>query len=235
MAAKAEAIVIALDGPAAAGKSTVGAAVAAALALTFAESGKLYRALAYQALRRGIALDDEKTLAALARETSLSYEVRAGAPAIIIDGEDVTAALAGPEMAAAASTISAHAEVRAALLALQRRLARPPGVVMEGRDIGTVVFPNAQFKFYLDASLAARAGRRAAELNAAGERITVAEVERQLAARDRRDATRDVAPLRRAPDAVYIDTSDMTFAEVVNYVVGVVRRGGAVGGENVAR
>jgi len=216
-------IVIALDGPAGAGKSTVGLAVARALGFTFVETGKLYRAVALQALRLGVPLGDAAALAAMCAVTDLVYELRAAGPAVILDGEDVTASLAAPPVTEAASAVSANADVRAALLPLQRRLARPRGVVMEGRDIGTVVFPDAAFKFYLDASLGARAERRARDLAALGEETTPSKVAMDLEARDRRDAGRAVAPLRRADDAIYVDTTDMTFEQVVEFIVNVVR------------
>jgi len=216
-------IIIALDGPAGAGKSTVGLAVARKLGLAFVETGKIYRALAFKALRRGIAPDDGDALAALCEDTDIRYEMRADGPAVFLDGEDVTAALTSPEVTAAASVISAHPRVRAAVLPLQRQLCRPPGVVMEGRDIGTVVLPTARFKFFLDAALATRAARRARDLAARGQNVTVSDVAAALAARDGRDAARDCAPLRRADDAIYVDTTDMTLAEVVDFIVGVVR------------
>ncbi|HUU57481.1 MAG TPA: (d)CMP kinase [bacterium] len=218
------AIVVALDGPAASGKSTVGLAVARRLGFAFVETGKLYRALAYKALRERVALDDGKALAALFNNTKVEYELREREPVIKIDGEDVTAALGAAEVAEAASAISALPEVRAVLLPLQRRLARPPGVVVEGRDVGTVVFPDAPCKFFLDASIAERARRRARDFAARGREVDAAEVEKDLAARDRRDSARAIAPLKRAEGAVYIDTTGVAFADVVESIIERVKR-----------
>jgi cytidylate kinase len=216
-------MVVALDGPAASGKSTVGLAVARSLGFAFVETGKLYRALAYKALEEGVALDDGDALAALFAGTDVEYGLEAGRPVIAVDGRDVTAELATAEVAEAASAISAFPQVRAALLPLQRRLAKPPGVVVEGRDMGTVVFPDAPCKFYLDASIAERARRRARDFAAQGRQVNVAALEKELAARDRRDAGRAVAPLRRADDAVYIDTTGVPFDDVVAKIVQRVR------------
>jgi cytidylate kinase len=217
-------MVVALDGPAASGKSTVGLAVARRLGFAFVETGKLYRALAHKALSEGVPLDDGDALAELFAGTDVEYGLEEGRPVIAVDGRDVTAELATGEVAEAASAISAFAQVRAALLPLQRRLAKPPGVVVEGRDMGTVVFPDAPCKFYLDASIAERARRRARDFAAAGREVDAAEVEKDLAARDRRDEGRAVAPLRRAEDAVYIDTTGVAFDDVVDKIVERVQR-----------
>jgi len=214
-----------MDGPAGAGKSTVGLAVARALGFNFVETGKLYRAVAWKAIRAKIARDDERALAALCARLKVSYELSPDGPHVAVDGEDVTAALGGPDVADAASAVSANPNVRAALLPLQRRLARPPGVVMEGRDIGTVVFPAAKYKFFLDATPAVRARRRCRDFARMGIAADEAMVTRDLVARDGRDAARTTAPLRRARDAVYVDTSDIPFDEVVELIVGRVRAG----------
>jgi cytidylate kinase len=218
-----EPIIVALDGPGASGKSSVGLAVARRLKFNFVETGKLYRALALKALREGTPLEGGSALAELFARTRVAYEFRGGEAVVEVDGEDVTAELAAAEVAEAASAISALPEVRGVLLPLQRASARAPGVVVEGRDIGTVVFPDATYKFYLDASVAERARRRARDFAAAGRNVDVAEVERDLAARDERDAAREAAPLRRADDAVYVDTTDVAFDEVVNFIVNYIR------------
>jgi cytidylate kinase len=218
-----EPVVVALDGPAASGKSSVGLAAARRLKFNFVETGKLYRALALKALREGLPLDDGPALGRLFAGTRVNYEFRGAKAVVEVDGEDVAAELAAAEVAGAASAISALAEVREVLLPLQRALAKPPGVVVEGRDVGTVVFPDAAYKFYLDASVAERARRRARDFAAAGQNVDVNEVERDLAARDERDAARAAAPLRRADDAVYVDTTDVAFDEVVSFIVNYVR------------
>lgn len=221
------AVVVALDGPAAAGKSTVGRAVARRLGFSFVETGKLYRVLALIAVRDGLPRDDGPRLAGAFNKADVRYAVSGGEPFVTVDGEDVTARLAGGDVAEAASAISALPEVRAALLPMQRRLTEPPGAVVEGRDVGTAVFPDAAYKFYLDASPAERARRRAGDFAAAGKDVAAEEVERDLAARDGRDVARDAAPLRRADDAVYVDTTARTFEDVVDFIVECVERGEA--------
>jgi cytidylate kinase len=220
------AVVIALDGPAGSGKSTVGRAVARRLGFSFVETGKLYRAVALKGLRAGLPLDDGPRLAAAFEDADVRYGLRDGDPFVTLDGEDVTAELAGGEVAEAASAVSALPDVRAALLPLQRRLAEPPGAVVEGRDIGTVVFPDAAYKFYLDASPAERARRRARDFAAVGKAIAAEEVEKDLEVRDGRDEGRAAAPLKRADDAVYVDTTGMSFDEVVDFIVDYVKRRG---------
>jgi cytidylate kinase len=217
--------VIAIDGPAGAGKSTVARAVAERLGLIYADTGKLYRALALKAAWADIRIDDSEAIKALSRETDIEYKYIDGESRVYLDGADVTDELAASEtVGELASALSALPEVRAALLEVQRSLARPPGLVMEGRDIGTVVFPEATVKFYLDASVEERARRRLNDLLAKGEDVTLDEVVGQLRARDERDKNRAVAPLRRADDAVYVDTTDMTFDEVVDLLANGVNR-----------
>ncbi len=219
------AVVVALDGPAAAGKSTVGRAIARRLGFSFVETGKLYRVLALIAVRDKLPLDDGPRLAAAFNKADVRYAVNDGEPLVTVGGEDVTGRLAGGDVAEAASAISALPEVREALLPMQRRLAEPPGAVVEGRDVGTVVFPDAAYKFYLDASPAERARRRAGDFAAMGKDVAAEEVERDLAARDNRDAARAAAPLRRADDAVYVDTTATAFEEVVDFIVEYVAKG----------
>jgi cytidylate kinase len=216
---------VALDGPAASGKSTVGLAVARRLGYAFVETGKLYRALAWKARAEGLPLADGAALAAAFESTDVEYRLDEDGPKVLVDGRDVTADLSSAEVAEGASAISALPEVRAILLPLQRRLARPPGVVVEGRDIGTVVFPDAPYKFFLEASIEERARRRAGDFAAAGKSLDPAEVERDLATRDARDRDRATAPLRRADDAVLVDTTAKSFDEVVDYITAVVLEG----------
>lgn len=216
---------VALDGPAAAGKSTVGLAVARRLGFAFVETGKLYRALAFKALHEKLPLGEGAQLAAVFEGTDVRYGTRDGEPTVAVDGEDVTAKLGTADVAEAASAISALPEVREVLLPLQRRLVRAPGAVVEGRDIGTVVFPDAAYKFYLDASPAERARRRARDFAAVGNEVAAEDVQRDLGARDGRDVARAAAPLRRADDAVYVDTTAMTLEEVVDFIVDYVQKG----------
>jgi cytidylate kinase len=212
--------VIAIDGPAGAGKSTVARAVAERLGFIYADTGKLYRALALKAERAGVSLNDKTAVKSLCDATEIEYRYIDGESRVFVDGIDVTDELTASEtVGELASALSALPEVRATLLNVQRSFAKPPGLVMEGRDIGTVVFPDATVKFYLDASVEERARRRLKDLLAKGEDVTFEEVVEQLRSRDERDKNRAVAPLRRADDAIYVDTTDMTFDEVVDNIV----------------
>jgi cytidylate kinase len=218
--------VIAIDGPAAAGKTTVGRQTGSHLGYPFLDTGAIYRAMTRTALRRGEDLSDEDALSELA--ASISVDV--GPPAadsiepctIFVDGEDVTRNLRQPEVEAAVSLVSRVAGVREALVKVQRDLAGRNAVVMAGRDIGTVVLPQADLKVYLDASVEERARRRFAELSALGMDPTEEGVLRDLRRRDRIDSERSLSPLRPAEEAVVIDTDGLTLEEVVQRVLELV-------------
>ncbi len=212
-------LVIALDGPAASGKSTVGPLVAQRLGYTYFDTGLLYRAVTLLAIRQQISPDDEPRLAALA--TDMAFEVRT--TTVLLDGQDVTAALRSPAVNQHVSAVSALSQVRAALLEQQRRLAAPGGVVMAGRDIGTVVLPDAHLKLFLTASAAARAQRRYREQRDRGEHITYAAALAALRRRDRRDSSRSTAPLKPAADAMMLDTTCLSVPTVVERVLAAVR------------
>lgn len=205
-------LVIAIDGPSGAGKSTAGRIVAARLGYVFLDTGAMYRALALKALRTRTALDNEPALAALARDTRI--DLGAGGT-VAVDGEDVTAALRTREVSTAASQVSVHPAVRRVMVARQQELGRRGGVVMDGRDIGTAVFPDADLKFYVDADPARRAVRRRKELADAGIQADLAVIEREIRERDHADSTRADSPLTRAADAVHVDTTTMGLDEVV--------------------
>lgn len=205
--------VIAIDGPAGAGKSTVARALAARLGLFLLDTGAIYRTVALAASRANIPFSDGKRLGELAAGLQIRFDPEGR---VWLFGEDVSTAIRTPEMSQGASTVSAHPEVRAALLELQRRLARTGGCVVEGRDIGTVVLPDAQVKIFLTASLEVRARRRYDELTARGVAVDLGATLRELAERDHRDSTREVAPLKAAADAVPVDTSGLTQVEVVD-------------------
>jgi len=204
--------VIAIDGPAGSGKSTLARLLAARLGYAYLDTGAMYRAIAYLALRDGVATDDGASLAALAREARLSF---AADGRIVAAEHDVSEEIRRPAVSAAVSEVSAHPEVRAVLLEEQRRIGAVQDIVIEGRDIGTVVFPAAPVKLFLTASAEIRAERRRRELIAGGEHVGIDETLRAMVARDAYDSQRVVAPLRRADDAVELDTSGLDIDQVV--------------------
>ena len=214
-------LVIAIDGPSGAGKSTAGRIVAQRLGYTFLDTGAMYRALALKALQARVALDDERALAGLARGTTI--ELEEGGHGVRLDGEDVTGAVRTRDVSAAASRVSAHPQVRRQMVARQQELGRLGGVVLDGRDIGTAVFPDADVKFYVDADPRRRAVRRHEELAAAGTESDVDVIEREIRARDHADSTRADSPLTRAPDAVAIDSSAIGVEGVVERMLAVIR------------
>ena len=226
--ARPRGLVIAIDGPSGAGKSTAGRALADRLGYVFLDTGAMYRALALQALRRGVARHDAEAVAALARQSRI--DLAPGGEGVRLDGEDVTAAIRTREVSAAASQVSVHREVRREMVARQRDMGRGGGVVLDGRDIGTAVFPDADVKFYVDADPAQRARRRHEELAAAGVDADLRAIEDEIRARDQVDSTRTDSPLTRAPDAVHVDTTGLDPRTVVDRMLDVVaarRRGRA--------
>jgi CMP/dCMP kinase len=216
-------VVVTIDGPAGAGKSTVARRLARALDYRLLDTGAIYRAVALVAQRRGVDWSDGPALAEVARDLDIEFAFEGDVNHVRIEGDDVTAAIRTPEMSRGASTVSAHPEVRSALLDLQRRLGAGGGVVVEGRDTGTVVFPNAHAKFFLTASDEERAHRRQAELAASGQAPDFATTLREMRERDQRDASRDVAPMRAADDAEEVDTSGVGLDDVVTRLLAAVR------------
>lgn len=220
--------VVAIDGPAGAGKSTVTRKVAERLGYVIVDTGALYRVVALAAERAGVDFDDEAKASALAEALVAENAVQLrrsadGANQVLLRGQDVSLAIRAQNIGQGASKVSAHPGVRAALLELQRGQGREGGVVLEGRDIGTVVFPDAEAKFYLTASADVRAQRRRDELAARGTPPSLAEVLSEVNERDRRDSTRPIAPLRQADDAKLVDSSLLSVEQVVELIVATVR------------
>jgi CMP/dCMP kinase len=221
VSARARGLVIAIDGPSGAGKSTAGRALAERLGYVFLDTGAMYRALALRALRAGVSLDDAEALAELAR--SLRIELLDQGGRVRLDDADVTADLRTREVSAAASRVSVHPAVRREMVRRQQDMGALGGVVLDGRDIGTAVFPNADVKFYVDADPARRAVRRQAELAAAGLPADLSAIEREIRERDHADSTRADSPLTRAPGAISVDTTAHTPDEVVERMLAAVR------------
>ena len=204
--------VLAIDGPAGAGKSTTARGVAQRLGLLHVDSGSMYRAVAWKAVQAGVSLEDESALVALLDRS----RIEPGPDGVTVDGEPVEAAIRTASAGEAASRVALHSGLRKRLVALQRSFARPPGLVMEGRDIGSVVFPDADLKIYVTATPEARAERRFQELQSKGEHADPRDIEAQIRERDRRDSERTVSPLVRAPDAILLDTTILGEEEQVD-------------------
>lgn len=212
-------LTIAIDGPAGAGKSTVAKLVAQQLHYLYIDSGAMYRAVALAAIRRGISLKDGVALDRLVSQLDIDLERNPAGNRVRLNGEDVTEAIRQPEVSAGASAVAVFPEVRHRLVARQRLMAAGGGVVMDGRDIGSVVLPDADRKFYITASLAERARRRGEQLAAAGHAVDLRALEQEIARRDEQDAERSVAPMVPAADAYIIDTTGCTVEDVVGVIL----------------
>jgi CMP/dCMP kinase len=212
-------IIIAIDGPSGVGKGTVSRALASALGFTHVDTGAMYRAVGWAAIQRGLSLSDEAAVSALAADLRLAVENSR----VRVNDIDITRAVRTPEIDKAATAVARMPKVRAILVERQRGLARGRGVVMEGRDIGTVVFPDADVKIYLDASPEERARRRAADPAHGGGPQELATVATALAARDKIDTTRAASPLMVAPDAIVVDTTDISVEAAVEKVMEIVK------------
>ncbi len=220
---KGERLIIAIDGPSGAGKSTLAKRLAKELEFVYLDTGAMYRALALKVLRQGIDLADDARLAELIGSTGIDLNENCGKMEVLLDGADVAAEIRTPEVSQMASKVSALRAVRARMLELQRAMGRRGNVVAEGRDIGTVIFPEAEVKIFLEASVSERARRRYDELIASGRAVDLVETLREIEERDKRDSERDVAPLRKAEDALMIDSSRVTADEVAALVLAHVQ------------
>ena len=215
-------LVVAIDGPAGAGKSTVAQLAAKELGYTYIDTGAMYRAVAWKVLQQGGEVTDEKILAVIPDiDVDLSYEN--GKTTVRVDGQDVTGEIRTPEVSHIVSQVAALAPVREKMVDLQRKMAERGGVLMDGRDIATNVLPGADVKIYLTASIAERANRRYKELREKGLAVNLADIERDIAARDKADMEREISPLVQAEDATLLDTTGMTIPEVVARIIGMCR------------
>ena len=214
---------IAIDGPAGAGKSTIAKAVAKRENLIYVDTGAMYRAMAFFMLREKVNLADAEAVALKCAEADITIRYENGVQVVLLNGENVNGFLRTEEVGNAASTISVIGKVREKLVELQKKLAAESNCVMDGRDIGTCVLPNAQLKIYLTASSLVRAKRRYEELAAKGEVCNLEKIRADIEERDYRDMHREISPLRQAEDAILIDSSDMTVEEVISRIISLVK------------
>ena len=212
---------IAIDGPAGAGKSTVAQKVAKELSFVYVDTGAMYRAMALYLLRQGVNREKPDEIGEACQNAEISIEYQNGEQIVLLDGENVNAHLRTEEVSAMASVSSAVPRVREKLLDLQRKLARTMSVVMDGRDIGTTILPDADVKIYLTASSLTRARRRYLEYQEKGEACDLAEIQKTIEERDQRDMTREISPLCQAEDAVLVDSSELTIDETVEKILSV--------------
>jgi len=215
---------VAVDGPAGAGKSTIAKAVAKKLGLIYVDTGAMYRAMALHMLKTGVDIEDDAAVIAECVKPDITIKYEDGIQVVYLNGENVNAYLRTEEVGNAASKTSVLMPVRVRLVELQRKLAAESDCIMDGRDIGTCVLPNADVKIYLTASSAVRAKRRYDELTAKGEVCDIAEIQRIIEERDYRDMNREASPLKQAEDAILVDTSDMTVQEVTDRIISICKR-----------
>jgi cytidylate kinase len=212
-------LIVAIDGPAGAGKSTVAKRLAKALGYRYIDTGAMYRAFAWKVMENEIDVKDEEKLERILKRTKIELEENNGDPRVLLNGSDVTARIRTPELSQLASKVSTLKVVRERMVALQRAMAREGGVVAEGRDMGTVVFPQAEVKIYLDASLKERARRRFDELQDKGKRAILKETLKEMEERDQRDRERALAPLAQAEDAIIIDSTYFSVDDVLDKIM----------------
>lgn len=221
---------IAIDGPAGAGKSTVAKAISRELGIIYLDTGAMYRAVALKAIRSGIDTKDQQAVEAMVKNIDIRIEYRDSEQRIFLDGTDVTRSIRTPEVSVGASDVAVIPAVREKMVELQRRIARENDVVMDGRDIGTYVLPDASYKFFLTASLDERAKRRFNEMRANGMTgVSLEDVRKDIEYRDRNDSSRSFAPLSKAPDALEIDTTGISPEEVVRMIMDIIKNRKTVG------
>lgn len=215
-------IVVAIDGPAGAGKSTIAKLAAEKLGYAYIDTGAMYRSVAWKFLQTGKAFDED-FISGLSKIMLIDFKPEAKINRVFVDGTEVTDAIRTPEVTAIVSRVAAIGAVREAMVDQQRRMGEAGGVLMDGRDIGTVVFPNAQLKIFLTASVEERARRRYAEMVAKGQQVDLQQLQADIAERDKQDSERAISPLRQAEDALLLDTSDMGISEVTDRILQLVQ------------
>lgn len=215
-------IVVAIDGPAGAGKSTIAKLAAEKLGYAYIDTGAMYRSVAWKFLQTGKAFDED-FISGLSKTMLIDFKPEAKINRVFVDGTEVTDAIRTPEVTAIVSRVAAIGAVREAMVDQQRRMGEAGGVLMDGRDIGTVVFPNAQLKIFLTASVEERARRRYAEMVAKGQQVDLQQLQADIAERDKQDSERAISPLRQAADALLLDTSDMGISEVTDRILQLVQ------------
>lgn len=219
---------IAVDGPAGAGKSTIAKSIAQKLGIVYVDTGAMYRAMALFMLKNNILPQESDKISAACRNADITIRYENGEQIVLLNGENVNGLIRTEEVGNMASASSVNKDVRIKLVELQQKLAETTSVIMDGRDIGTCVLPDAEVKVYLTASSAVRAKRRFDELTQKGESCDLAQIEKDIIDRDKRDMTREISPLKQAEDAILVDSSDMTVDEVIDTIVGFVKNAGLV-------
>ncbi|MBI4974940.1 MAG: (d)CMP kinase [Candidatus Omnitrophica bacterium] len=222
---KSSSLVIAVDGPAGSGKSTVSKRIAKALGLLYIDTGAMYRALTLKAIRQNLDLEDERALVSLAGSTKIDLEEANGVLKVHLDGEDVAGFIRTPELTKKVKYIARVPGVRQEMVKLQRAIGERTGAVLEGRDIGTVVFPDASFKFYLDADVEERARRRYKELTELGQKVSREDIKKDVVLRDESDMKRSVGALKKADGAIIIDTTNLSVDEAVKKILRFIKCG----------